>query len=59
MPRLTPEEEQANRERLAKSMPLGRIGTTEDIANATAFLASDVTSYVTGQIFHISGGSVM
>ena len=59
MPRMTPEEEQANRERLAKSMPLGRIGTTADIANATAFLASDVTSYVTGQIFHVSGGSVM
>ena len=39
--------------------PLGRIGTARDIANATLFLASDVTSYVTGQVFHVSGGSVM
>jgi NAD(P)-dependent dehydrogenase (short-subunit alcohol dehydrogenase family) len=59
LPPLTPEEEQENRDRMAKFMPLGRIGTAEDIANATAFLASDVTSYVTGQVFHVSGGSVM
>jgi 3-oxoacyl-[acyl-carrier protein] reductase len=37
----------------------GNVGTAADIANATVFLASDVTSYVTGQIFHVSGGSVM
>jgi NAD(P)-dependent dehydrogenase (short-subunit alcohol dehydrogenase family) len=59
LPPLTPEEEKAGRERMAKLMPLGRIGTAEDIANATAFMASDVTSYVTGQVFHVSGGSVM
>lgn len=59
LPPLTPEEEQEKREMFAKVMPLGRIGTAEDIANATAFLASDVTSYVTGQVFHVSGGSVM
>lgn len=59
LPPLTPEEEKQNMERMAKFMPLGRIGTAEDIANATAFLASDVTSFVTGQVFHVSGGSVM
>ncbi len=59
LPPLTPEEEQENRERFAKLMPLGRLATVEDIANATAFLASDVTSFVTGQVFHVSGGSVM
>lgn len=59
LPPLTPEEEQAGRDRMAKFMPLGRIGTAEDIANATAFLASDVSSFVTGQVFHVSGGSVM
>ena len=59
LPPLTPEEEKQGMERMAKFMPLGRIGTAEDIANATAFLASDTTSFVTGQVFHVSGGSVM
>ncbi len=56
---MTKEEMEQGRERMAKMMPLGRIGTATDIANATVFLASDVTSYVTGQVFHVSGGSVM
>jgi NAD(P)-dependent dehydrogenase (short-subunit alcohol dehydrogenase family) len=58
-PPRTEEQRQAGREALARSMPLGRIGTPVDIACATAFLVSDVTGYVTGQIFHVSGGSVM
>jgi 3-oxoacyl-[acyl-carrier protein] reductase len=37
----------------------GNVGTAANIANATVFLASDVTSYVTGQIFHDSAGSLM
>jgi NAD(P)-dependent dehydrogenase (short-subunit alcohol dehydrogenase family) len=59
MPPPTPEQAQQMREMLLKNMPLGRIGTAADIANATVFLASDATSYVTGQVFHVSGGSVM
>jgi 3-oxoacyl-[acyl-carrier protein] reductase len=55
----TEEQMRAGREAMARAMPLGRIGTATDIANATIFLASDVTSYVTGQVFHVSGGSVM
>jgi 3-oxoacyl-[acyl-carrier protein] reductase len=55
----TEEQMRAGREAMARAMPLGRIGTAADIANATLFLASDVTSYVTGQVFHVSGGSVM
>lgn len=58
-PPRTEEQKKASREALARSMPLGRIGTPADIAYATAFLASDLTGYVTGQIFHVSGGSVM
>jgi NAD(P)-dependent dehydrogenase (short-subunit alcohol dehydrogenase family) len=58
-PALSPEEEEARRTAFLGHFPLGRIGTTRDIANATVFLASDVTSYVTGQVFHVSGGSVM
>ncbi len=59
MPPRTEEQMKAGREAMAKAMPLGRIGTAADIASVTAFLASDVTSYVTGQVWHVSGGSVM
>ncbi|MEO6731218.1 MAG: 3-oxoacyl-[acyl-carrier-protein] reductase [Ferruginibacter sp.] len=37
-------------------IPLGRFGTTEDIANVTLFLASDMSSYVTGQVISACGG---
>jgi len=59
MPPPTEEQAKARREAMAKTMPLGRIGTAADIASVTAFLASDLTSYVTGQVWHVSGGSVM
>ncbi len=59
MPPQTEEQTRARREAMARTMPLGRIGTAADVAYATAFLASDVTGYVTGQVFHVSGGSVM
>jgi NAD(P)-dependent dehydrogenase (short-subunit alcohol dehydrogenase family) len=59
MPPPPPEQYQKMREAMLAAFPLGRIGTATDIANATVFLASDVTSYVTGQVFHVSGGSVM
>ena len=38
------------------SIPLKRGGTTEDIANATLFLASDMSAYITGQVLHVCGG---
>jgi NAD(P)-dependent dehydrogenase (short-subunit alcohol dehydrogenase family) len=59
MPKLPPEEMEKRRAAMLGHFPLGRMGTAEDIANATVLLASDVTSYVTGQIFHVSGGSVI
>jgi 3-oxoacyl-[acyl-carrier protein] reductase len=37
-------------------IPLGRAGQPEDVAASVAFLASDSASYMTGQVFHISGG---
>ncbi|MBN8836398.1 MAG: SDR family oxidoreductase [Sphingobacteriia bacterium] len=40
----------------AQRHPLKRIGTPADIANAAAFLLSEQSSWVTGQVFHIDGG---
>ncbi len=40
-------------------IPLNRGGTPEDIANATLFLASDMSSYITGQTIHVCGGMHM
>jgi NAD(P)-dependent dehydrogenase (short-subunit alcohol dehydrogenase family) len=44
------------RERLVKSIPLGRLGTPEEIAAVAAFLASDEASYLTGQVISPNGG---
>lgn len=38
------------------SIPLKRGGTTEDIANATVFLASDMSAYISGQVLNVCGG---
>lgn len=43
----------------AKQIPLRRGGTPEDVANAAVFLASDLSSYVSGQVIHVCGGMNM
>ncbi|HHY83040.1 MAG TPA: SDR family oxidoreductase [Clostridiales bacterium] len=40
-------------------IPMGRLGTTEDIASMAVFLASRESSYITGQALNVSGGQVM
>ena len=42
-----------------KMIPLGRIGTPEDVANAVAFLASEDASYITGHVMNVNGGMLM
>lgn len=44
---------------MLKQIPLARFGDPKDIAKVTAFLASDDSSYMTGQTLHIDGGMVM
>ncbi|MGM9937625.1 MAG: 3-oxoacyl-[acyl-carrier-protein] reductase [Candidatus Ornithomonoglobus sp.] len=41
------------------AIPLGRFGTVENIADTVAFLASDMSSYITGQVICVDGGLVM
>ena len=47
------------REALKKQIPLGRLGSPEDVAGVVTFLASDQAAYITGQTFNCDGGMVM
>jgi len=47
------------KEEIAKSIPLKRMGTVKDVANVVKFLASDDSSYITGQVFNVDGGMLM
>jgi 3-oxoacyl-[acyl-carrier protein] reductase len=42
-----------------KQIPLGRVGTPQDIASAVAFLASDQAAYITGHVLNVNGGMLM
>jgi NAD(P)-dependent dehydrogenase (short-subunit alcohol dehydrogenase family) len=41
---------------MGKAMPLGRLGTPEDMANMIVFFASDAASYISGETISVSGG---
>ncbi|HEY0442599.1 MAG TPA: SDR family oxidoreductase, partial [Candidatus Limnocylindrales bacterium] len=56
---LTQDLPDALKEEITSRTPLGRFGTTEEIANAVAFLASDDAAFITGQVLAVDGGLVM
>lgn len=47
------------KEEIAKSIPLRRMGSPKDVANVVKFLASEDSSYITGQVIQIDGGMLM
>lgn len=53
--KLTPEQKEA----ILQQIPLQKIGTPKDIAEAAVFLASDNAGYITGQTLHVNGGMYM
>jgi 3-oxoacyl-[acyl-carrier protein] reductase len=50
---------EAQREKLIERIPLGRLGTPEDVAHAVRFLASREAAYITGATLHVNGGLYM
>jgi 3-oxoacyl-[acyl-carrier protein] reductase len=51
--------ESEGRERIARSIPLGRVATPRDIAGPIVFLCSELARHVTGEILNVNGGSVL
>lgn len=56
MTRVLPQDQ---RDAMLAQVPLGRLGESEDIANAVLFLASKAAAYVTGETLHVNGGMLM
>ena len=50
---------QEARDAYAARIPLGRLGSAEEVAGVVAFLVSDAASYVTGEVIRIDGGLCM
>ena len=47
---------QDQKEALASQIPMGRLGTVDEVAQTVLFLAGDGGSYITGQTLHVNGG---
>jgi 3-oxoacyl-[acyl-carrier protein] reductase len=57
--RMTDVLTESQKEGLLKKIPMGRMGSPQDIANAAVYLASNLSDYVTGQVLTVDGGMVM
>lgn len=55
----TPMTKELDTESYLKQIPKGRLGKTEDVANLAAFLASDMSDYITGETIRVDGGLAM
>lgn len=47
------------KQEMLKSIPIGKFGSVDDVANAVAFLASPESGYITGHVIHVNGGMYM
>jgi 3-oxoacyl-[acyl-carrier protein] reductase len=47
------------KQEMLKSIPVGKFGSVDDVANAVSFLASPESGYITGQVIHVNGGMYM
>ena len=47
------------KEEIGKNIPLRKLGPVQDVANVVKFLASDDSSYITGQVINVDGGMLM
>ena len=47
------------KDKILKTIPIGRMGSAQEIASTVLYLASDEASYVTGQTIHVNGGMLM
>ena len=48
--------DEQTREKLSRSVPLGRVGSAQDMGNAVCFFADPASSYITGQLLYVCGG---
>ena len=56
---MTSHLEGETREKMLAAIPLGRLGSPEEVANAVLFLASDAATYITGEVLKVNGGMYM
>jgi 3-oxoacyl-[acyl-carrier protein] reductase len=47
------------RERIHRAIPLGRVGTPEEIAAPILFLCTELAGFITGEVFNVNGGAVL
>ncbi len=56
---MTDDLNEAQKEAILGTIPAGRLGTSEEVASAVVYLASDEAAYVTGSTLHVNGGMAM